>query len=156
MVKIFKTNHTFLVIKPNKTLKKFLSFLMKNKPRLNIKDFGKILRQTKIKGMIKMPLALTSANFESEVLKSDIPVLVDFWATWCGPCRALAPTIEELATELDGKVKVAKINVDEERDLAQKYNVMSIPTLIVFKNGEVAETAVGTRPKEDIISLIGV
>lgn len=103
-----------------------------------------------------MPLAVTSANFDAEVLKSDIPVLVDFWASWCGPCRSIAPVIEELATELKSKAKVAKINVDDERDLAQKYNVMSIPTLIVFKNGEVAERAVGARPKEDIIALLGV
>lgn len=156
MVKLLRTNYTFKVINPGKPIKKFLNLFKKNKPRLNLSGVGKILRQIKIKGRIKMPLALNSANFDAEVLKSDIPVLVDFWAPWCGPCRALGPVIEELATELESKAKVAKINVDDERELAQKYNVMSIPTLIVFKNGEVAETAVGTRPKEDIISLLGV
>ena len=100
-------------------------------------------------------IKITQDNFEQEVLASDIPVLVDFWATWCGPCQMLAPVIEELAAEYDGKVKVGKINVDEEGELAMAYRVMSIPTLILFKNGEVVDTSVGFRSKEDIGKMIG-
>jgi len=98
---------------------------------------------------------LNEDNFESEVMQSDIPVLVDFWASWCGPCRMIAPIIDQLAEEYDGKMKFAKVNVDEQRALAGKYRVMSIPTLIIFKNGEIAEQVVGARPKsflEDIIN----
>ena len=83
-----------------------------------------------------MEIKLSTENFEKEVLKSEKPVLVDFYADWCGPCNAMAPVIEELATELDGKAKVGKINVDENSDIAVEYNVMSIPTLIIFKNGK--------------------
>ena len=83
-----------------------------------------------------MEIKLSTENFEKEVLKSEKPVLVDFYADWCGPCNAMAPVIEELAKELEGKVKVGKINVDENPDIAVEYNVMSIPTLIVFKNGK--------------------
>lgn len=99
---------------------------------------------------------LTKENFEAEVLKSDIPVLVDFWATWCGPCMMLSPVIAELAEELEGKVKVGKVNVDEQNELAMQYRVASIPTLLLFKNGELAKTSVGFMPKNDIIATLGL
>lgn len=99
---------------------------------------------------------LTKENFETEVLKSDIPVLVDFWATWCGPCMMLSPVIAELAEELEGKVKVGKVNVDEQNELAMQYHVASIPTLLLFKNGELAKTSVGFMPKAEIIANLGL
>ena len=101
-----------------------------------------------------MEIKLSSENFEKEVLKSEKPVLVDFYADWCGPCNAMAPVIEELATELDGKAKVGKINVDENSDIAVEYNVMSIPTLIVFKNGKEEKRLVGVRDKEELLRLL--
>lgn len=100
-----------------------------------------------------MELKINSENFEKEVLNSEKPVLVDFFADWCGPCKMMAPIVEELATELDGKVKVGKINVDENSDIAVEYNVMSIPTLIVFKNGKEEKRLVGLRNKEELINL---
>ena len=100
-----------------------------------------------------MEIKLSTENFEKEVLKSEKPVLVDFYADWCGPCNAMAPVIEELAKELEGKVKVGKINVDENPDIAVEYNVMSIPTLIVFKNGKEEKRLVGLRNKEELIHL---
>lgn len=96
------------------------------------------------------------SNFETEVLGADKPVLVDFWATWCMPCRMLAPTIEELAEDLDGKVTVGKINVDEDPDLARKYRVSSIPTLIVFENGAEVRRSVGVISREDILDMLGI
>lgn len=101
-----------------------------------------------------MEIKLSTENFEKEVLKSEKPVLVDFYADWCGPCNAMAPVIEELAKELEGKVKVGKINVDENPDIAVEYNVMSIPTLIVFKNGKEEKRLVGLRNKEELINLL--
>ncbi len=100
-----------------------------------------------------MEIKLSLENFEKEVLKSEKPVLVDFYADWCGPCNAMAPVIEELATELDGKAKVGKINVDENSDIAVEYNVMSIPTLIIFKNGKEEKRLVGLRDKEELLNL---
>ena len=100
-----------------------------------------------------MEIKLGSENFEKEVLKSEKPVLVDFYADWCGPCNAMAPVIEELATELDGKAKVGKINVDENSDIAVEYNVMSIPTLIIFQNGKEEKRLVGLRDKEELLKL---
>ena len=99
-------------------------------------------------------IILTSDNFEAEVLKSDVPVLVDFWAPWCGPCRMMGPVIEELANESDGSYKVGKVNVDDEIELASSYKVMSIPMLAVFTNGAIAEGSVGARPKEEVIEMI--
>ena len=100
-----------------------------------------------------MEIKLSTENFEKEVLKSEKPVLVDFYADWCGPCNAMAPVIEELATELDGKAKVGKINVDDNPNIAVEYNVMSIPTLIIFKNGKEEKRLVGLRDKEELLSL---
>ena len=101
-----------------------------------------------------MEVTITKDNFEQEVHNSDIPVLVDFWAAWCGPCKMLAPFIEQIAEELDGKVKVGKVNVDEEEELAFKFGIMSIPTLLVFKNGEVTNRSIGFIPKARILSLL--
>lgn len=100
-----------------------------------------------------MEVIITKENFEQEVIKSDIPVLVDFWATWCGPCMMLAPTIEALAKEYAGKVKVCKVNVDENMELAVRYKVEAIPTLIYIKNGEVVQKAVGALDKNQIIKM---
>ena len=94
---------------------------------------------------------LTKENFETEVLKSDIPVLVDFWATWCGPCMMLSPVIAELAEELEGKV-----NVDEQNELAMQYRVASIPTLLLFENGQITKSSVGFMPKNAIIETLGL
>lgn len=101
-------------------------------------------------------ITLTNANFETEVLNSDIPVLVDFWATWCGPCKMIAPVVAEIAEEYTGKIKVGKVNVDEENALAMKYNVASIPTLLLFKNGQVVNTSIGFLPKQQLIDTLGL
>ena len=96
---------------------------------------------------------ITKENFEAEVLKSDKPVLVAFWATWGGPCRMLSPTVEEIAAE-NSDIKVGKVNVDEQPELAQQFNVMSIPMLVVFKNGQAVNSSVGVQPKAAILSLL--
>jgi len=93
-------------------------------------------------------------NFEEVVLKSDIPVLVDFYAEWCGPCKSLSPLIAEIAEEYEGKIKVCKVNIDDDGGLSSYYNVMSVPTLMMFKNGEQGGMMVGYRPKKDILNLI--
>ena len=98
-------------------------------------------------------IVITERNFEEEVVKSEIPVLLDFWASWCGPCRTVAPIIEEIAKERED-IKVVKINVDEEPELAAQFQIMSIPTLMVFKNGKVANHALGALPKHQILSLL--
>ncbi len=99
-------------------------------------------------------LVITKENFEKEVLNSDIPVLIDFWAAWCAPCRMLAPTIEGIAKDYEGKVKVGKINVDEQPELAGRYGIMSIPTVVVFKDGKPAAQSVGFVPKEKLVSML--
>ena len=99
-----------------------------------------------------MELNLSSENFEKEVLNSEEPVLVDFYADWCGPCKMMAPVVESLAGELKGKARVGKINVDENQDLAMEYNVMSIPTLIIFKDGKETKRFVGVRDKSEILN----
>ena len=99
-------------------------------------------------------VTITKDNFQKEVMDSDIPVLVDFWATWCGPCRMLAPTLEEIARENEGKIKVGKVNVDDQQELAIKFGIMSIPTLIVFKDGKITNQTMGLQLKESIMALL--
>ncbi|HVY00014.1 MAG TPA: thioredoxin [Pseudorhodoplanes sp.] len=93
---------------------------------------------------------VSDATFETEVLKSDSPVVVDFWAEWCGPCRMIAPALDEISTSLGDKVKIVKLNVDENPQVAAKYGIMSIPTLMIFKNGELASRQVGAAPKQKL------
>ena len=99
-------------------------------------------------------IVLNSENFETEVLKSDVPVLVDFWAEWCGPCRMLAPIVAEIAEEYAGKIKVGKVNVDEQPVLADMYKISAIPAILLFKNGAVAGRSVGYRPKADLTAML--
>lgn len=99
-------------------------------------------------------VTVSKDSFQSDVLEAGEPVVVDFWAEWCGPCKMIAPALEELATELEGKVKIAKVNIDENPELAAQYGVRSIPTLIMFKNGEVADMKVGAAPKTALSSWI--
>ena len=101
-----------------------------------------------------MEIQVNDDNFQKEVLESEGLVLVDFWAPWCMPCRMLAPTIEEIAEEMDGKVKVCKMNVDESVQYPQQYGIMSIPTVLLFKNGEIVESMIGLQPKEEILKTI--
>lgn len=99
-------------------------------------------------------ITLTSANFETEVIKSSIPVLVDFWAEWCMPCKMIAPAVDQLATDFAGRLKVGKVNVDQENELAGQHNIVSIPTLLVFKDGKVVRQKVGAVPKHELENLI--
>lgn len=101
-----------------------------------------------------MEIELYKETFEQVVLQSDIPVLVDFWATWCGPCKMIAPIVKEIADEYDGKILVGKVNVDEEPDLTMQYNVSSIPTLMVFKNGQLVNKAIGYHEKDEILKML--
>ena len=94
------------------------------------------------------------ANFQEEVLGAELPVVVDFWAEWCGPCKAIGPSLEEISDEMDGKVKITKLNLDENPDLAATYGVRSIPTLILFKDGQPASMAVGAKPKNQLVDWI--
>ena len=100
-------------------------------------------------------IILTKENFEEEALRSAQPVLVDFWASWCGPCRMLAPIVAEIAEEYDGRVRVGKVNVDEQPELAAAFRVDSIPTVAVIRDGKLANLAVGYRPKDELIALLG-
>lgn len=101
-----------------------------------------------------MALEFTDDNFQNEVLDADQPVLVDFWAEWCGPCRMLAPVIDELATEFDGKAKIGKVDIDANRDAAVNYGIQSIPSIIIFKNGEVVNKFVGISPKDELANAL--
>ena len=101
-----------------------------------------------------MEITLTKQNFETEVLQSDKPVLIDFWAPWCGPCRMLAPAVAQIAEEYEGKAKVCKVNVDDEPELAGRFGIVSIPTVLVFKNGQLSDTLVGLRPKAELEALL--
>jgi len=101
-------------------------------------------------------IKITKHNFNQEVLNSKEPVLLDFWASWCGPCRMVAPTMDEISEEMEGSAKVGKINIDEESELASQFRVMSIPTLMVVKEGKVSATAVGVRPKKDILRMLEI
>ena len=103
-----------------------------------------------------MEIELTNENFAAEVLQSELPVLVDFWATWCGPCKMLAPTVAEIATEYAGRVKVGKVNVDNAPELAARYGITSIPALLLFNKGEVVRTSVGFVPKADVVAMLGL
>lgn len=96
----------------------------------------------------------TDANFQTDVLAADVPVLVDFWAPWCGPCRMLAPTVEALATEYSGKIRVGKVNTDENPKISMSYGIQSIPTLMLFKGGQVVNTMMGAQPKERIKGML--
>lgn len=98
--------------------------------------------------------AITDQSFEKDVLQASVPVLVDFWAEWCGPCKALGPKLEEIATELAGKIKIAKLNVDENPNMPAKYGVRGIPTMILFKDGKEIDQIVGNHPKENILALL--
>lgn len=100
-------------------------------------------------------MTVDSESFESDVLKSDLPVLVDFWAAWCGPCRMVAPVLDELAEELDGRVRIAKLNVDENQDIARQFQVSSIPTFILFKGGQAADRMLGAMPKSAFEQFLG-
>jgi thioredoxin 1 len=100
------------------------------------------------------PITLTDNNFEEEVIKSDKPVLIDFWAVWCGPCKIIAPVVEELAEEYEGKIKVGKLDVDENQQSSIKYGVRSIPTLLIFKDGKVKDTIIGAVPKPQIVQKL--
>ncbi len=100
------------------------------------------------------PVEVTESNFEQEVLKADKPVLIDFWAVWCGPCKMIAPIVEELATELNGKLKVGKIDVDNNQQVAMKFGIRSIPTLLIFKDGKVVDQIVGAAPKKALMDKI--
>ena len=103
-----------------------------------------------------MEITITNSNFEAEVINSETPVIVDFWATWCGPCKMLAPEIEALAEELDGKIKVGKINVDDEQALAAKFGIMSIPTVMLFENGKAVNSFVGYATKDQLKAKLGI
>ena len=100
------------------------------------------------------PIDVTQSTFKSEVVDSDIPVVVDFWAEWCGPCKKLSPILEQIAEEMDGQVKVAKVDVDTERTLGAMFQVMSIPTVMIFKDGAAVDTMIGAQPKNEIVSRI--
>ncbi|MCR5276038.1 MAG: thioredoxin [Clostridiales bacterium] len=99
-------------------------------------------------------ITLTKDNFEQEVLKSSLPVVVDFWATWCGPCQMLAPVLEDVAEELEGRIKVGKINVDDQVELAMQYKIASIPTLLLFENGEIKKKSLGYLTKDQLLDFI--
>jgi thioredoxin 1 len=104
--------------------------------------------------MMSNEIEITDANFEEEVIRSDRPVLIDFWAPWCGPCKMVAPIVEEISHDYDGKLKVGKVNTDDNQQISAKYGIMSIPTLMIFKDGEVVERIIGAQPKDALTPKI--
>lgn len=103
-----------------------------------------------------MPIKVTTSSFRAEVLESEVPVIVDFWAQWCRPCLMVAPVLEEIANEYEGRVKVAKVNVDENPELANQFRIASIPTMLLFENGEIKNQVIGVMRKEDLIARLGL
>ena len=101
-----------------------------------------------------MAIKITKENFEAEVINSSVPVVIDFWAEWCGPCKMLTPVIEELADEYDGKIKIGKVNVDEEEELSMKFRIASIPTVIKIENGKISKSSIGFRTKEQLVEIL--
>ncbi len=124
---------------------------MKRKSKQIVNKRSYTIHQIKEKKIL-MALQITEANFESEVLGSAVPVLVDFWATWCGPCKMISPIVDQVSTEMAGVAKVCKADVDVNKDLANRFGIRSIPTLLFFKNGELVDTIVGATSKDNIIS----
>lgn len=119
-------------------------------------DIVRVSNLDELGGIIMAAIKITKHNFEEEVLKAKEPVLLDFWASWCGPCRMVSPTVDEISDEVLGTAKVGKVNIDEESELASMFRVMSIPTLMVLKEGKVSATAVGVKQKKDILRMLEV
>ena len=132
-------------------MKKGYGFLIIATVKREAPDFDNYLKE--INKMAEV--TVTKDNFKAEVLESDIPVLVDFWASWCGPCKMLAPILEEVGREKEGSLKIAKINVDDEPELANQFGINSIPSVFLFRNGQVANRAVGLMPKAKVLEFIG-
>jgi thioredoxin 1 len=107
-----------------------------------------------MEGVTMKPIEITDANFQNEVLESSVPVLIDFWAVWCGPCKMIAPVVEEIAKEYDGKLKVGKVDVDNNPQISMKFGIRSIPTLMVFKGGKVVEQLIGAVPKKNVLEKV--
>lgn len=113
-----------------------------------------MIGRTNTQGGTVKPIEITDANFDQEVLKSDKPVLIDFWAVWCGPCRMVGPVVEEIASEYNGKLKVGKLDVDNNPEVSMKFGIRSIPTLMVFKGGKVVEQIIGAVPKRNLVDKV--
>jgi thioredoxin 1 len=122
---------------------------------MNIVNSGElVVMSTEKQGGTVKPIEVNDANFQTEVLGSDIPVLVDFWAVWCGPCKMIAPVVEEIAKEYNGKLKVGKLNVDDNPQVSMQFGIRSIPTLMIFKSGKVVEQIIGAVPKRNLVEKV--